>query len=390
MDSEAAAKLRVRSVLGKACILLAGVVFSLALAEGLLRLVVGWLPVETQQLIKDGPRHQGIGHPYLGHLHTPQHAFTLAGRDFNAVHHVDANGFRNPWPWPDHADIVVIGDSLAFGQGVADEQAWPALLARSLSHSRLVNLGLIGAGPQQYLRLYETFGKPLAPNVLLVGLFLRNDFWDADMFDRWIASGVGGNYMIWRNYGRPRRIAGMRGRLRWNAHLMAKESYLFNLLHEVWRVGKSTHQPEPTVFHLADGTQLQLLPGDLASKTLGAQPERPEFQLVLGALQQMHSIATANGTRMLVVLQPSKEEVYLPLLGEAPPDPGAPLRQALDGLGVAYLDLTLPFRQQAAAGERLFFEVDGHPNVAGYALIAELVLAHLKNNAEVYAVKDSG
>jgi lysophospholipase L1-like esterase len=390
MRSESDPKLYIRLAIGRVCLLLGGVVFSLVLVEGLLRLVVGCLPTETQQLIQDGPRHQGIGHPYIGHLHTPQHAFTLAGRDFKAVHHVDGLGFRNSWPWPEQAEIAVLGDSLTFGQGVADDQAWPAVLARSLPHRHVVNLGLIGAGPQQYLRIYETFGIPLSPKVLLVGLFLRNDFWDADLFDRWLNSGVGGNYMVWRNYGRPRRIASIRGKVGWNSHLLAKESYLFNLLHEVWGVGKRTPQPEPTVFRLADGTQLQLLPDDLASKTVGAQADRPEFQLVLQALQRIQSIATANGTHPLVILQPSKEEVYLPLLGQDPPDPSAPLRQALDHLGLAYLDLTLAFRQRAAAGERLFFEVDGHPNAAGYALIAELVLGHLKNRDALYTLKDSG
>ena len=40
---------------------------------------------------------------------------------------------------------------VTFGQGVNDEQAWPAILARAFPTSRIINLGLIGAGPQQYL-----------------------------------------------------------------------------------------------------------------------------------------------------------------------------------------------------------------------------------------------
>ena len=33
---------------------------------------------------------------------------------------------------------------------------------------------------------------------------------------------------------------------------------------------------------------------------------------------------------------------------------------------------------------------DGYPSARGYALTAELVLAHLKNNAERYGLKDLG
>jgi hypothetical protein len=62
--------------------------------------------------------------------------------------------------------------------GVEDSAAWPAILDRALPRLRVINLGLIGAGPQQYLRVYKTFGLQLRPRLLLVGLFVGNDFWD--------------------------------------------------------------------------------------------------------------------------------------------------------------------------------------------------------------------
>jgi hypothetical protein len=36
--------------------------------------------------------------------------------------------------------------------------------------------------------------------------------------------------------------------------------------------------------------------------------------------------------------------------------------------------------------ERLFFEVDGHPNATGDALIARLVLSHLEQNGSQYGL----
>jgi hypothetical protein len=112
------------------------------------------------------------------------------------------------------------------------------------------------------------------------------------------------------------------------------------------------------------------------------------FDITVEALQRLHSIASTNGTNVLIVLQPSKEEVYLPLMGEPAPDPGSHFRAALDELRIPYLNLLPGFRSRAEKGEILFFEVDGHPNARGYALTAELVLAHLKNNAGVYGLKD--
>jgi hypothetical protein len=47
--------------------------------------------------------------------------------------------------------------------------------------------------------------------------------------------------------------------------------------------------------------------------------------------------------------------------------------------GLPYLDLTPQFQARARQGERLFFEIDGHPNAAGYRLIAEVVLDYLRD-----------
>jgi hypothetical protein len=377
------------------CLFLASVVLSVVVGEGLLQLFPGLAPEAVRQLVEDGPSNQGVSHPYIGHLHTPNKTFVLSGTDFKATHHTDGYGFRNAWPWPERAEIVTVGDSVTFGQAVDDEHAWPAILARSLSRSRVINLGLIGAGPQQYLRVYETFGRKLDPKVVLVGFFARNDFWDDEMFDRWLASGVGRNYMVWRNFGRPRRVSfsleqpvkSMLDVLRWNHALLSRSSYLYTMLLHARGAVKKWRPAEVKVFELPDGTRMQLFPNDFANKTAGSQPDHHVFRLTLEALERIQSTARANGTHVLVIFQPSKEEVYLPLLGELPPDPISQLKAALEKAGIRYLDTTPVFRKRAEAGEKLFFEVDGHPNETGYALIADTVLAHLKTNAKKYGLK---
>lgn len=378
-----------------ACLLLGvSVVFSLAVAEGILRLGLGVLPLEIHKRIQASPNNLGVEHPYIGHLHKPHSTGVLSGRDFTAVHHTDGFGFRNAWPWPKRAEIVVVGDSVTFGYGVEDTKAWPALLAHSLPQSPVINLGLIGAGPQQYLRVYETFGVKLHPKVLLVGFWTRNDFWDADLFDRWSKSGVGGNYMVWRDFGRPKKtgfdpqepVGSLIKTLRWRIPLLARSSYLYNLLLEVRSTARTWSPSEVRTFQFSDGSRVRLYPGDFVRKIEGARPERREFSLALRALQRMQSIADENRTHLLIVLQPSKEEVYVPLLGEAIPDASRPLRVALKKLGISFLDLTPIFRARAAQGERLYFETDGHPDARGYALIAEGILAHLRENAKRYGL----
>ena len=379
----------VRSV-GGAMLLSVSLTFSLVLVEGLLRVFPGLLSLEVLKEIQDDPRRKGISHPYIGHLHTPNHTGSIWGSDFKATYHTDGYGFRNAWPWPKQAEIVVLGDSLVFGYGVEDQEVWPALLGRALPQLRVMNLGLIGAGPQQYLRVYETFGMSLSPKLLLIGLFLDNDFWDAGLFDRWSQSGVGGNYMVWRDFDRDNQAGfDMFAPISSIQRIFARNSYLYHVLHHARNTYRSWSASEPHILRFADGSRLYLRPSNLASNMTRAEPDQPEFQLVLQALARIQALARENGTHVLLVFQPGREEAYMSLLGEAAPDPGRHLRAALDGLDIDYLDLGPPFRQRAAAGERLFFEADNHPNRRGYRLIAQEVLAYLNREAITYGLDGS-
>src|SRR5262249_39527933 len=140
------------------------------------------------------------------------------------------------------------------------------------------------------------------------------------------------------------------------------------------------------VFQAANGIQLQLQPKAFYADTELAKGGNPVFEMVVGSLDRIASLARQNGTTTLIVFLPSKEEVYLPLLGELPPDRASPLQEVLEQRNVPYLDLLPEFRARAARGEVLYFEVDGHPNARGYALIAELVISHLKKHAKDYGL----
>jgi hypothetical protein len=389
-----------RPPLSSILLVVASIVFTMALAEAILRFVPGLLSVELRQIVQANPDNSGVTHPYIGYLHTPNNTLVIAGRDFHATNRTDGFGFHNAWPWPERAEIVTVGDSVTFGYGVEDDQAWPALVAKALPQDRLVNLGLIGAGPQQYLRVYETFGAKLHPKLLLVGFLVRNDFWDAAMFDRWLKSGAQANYMVWRDFGRPRstslRINQPFGdfaiSLLWRCHLPATKSHLYNLLHYARRHIKTwlLSRPPESAVQAPDGTRLELALADFVDKTGEARPGYRPFDIAVEALQRLYSTARVNGTDVLIILQPSKEEVYLAPSGEPDPDPGSPLRIKLGELGIRYLDLLPDFRSRAAKGEVLFFETDGHPNARGYALTAELVLAYLQNNAKIYGLSQAG
>lgn len=371
-----------------------GVVFSVMALEVLVRLGSGWLKPELRALVQLNPANYGVAHPYIGHLHTPHSSFVISGQDFEAVHHVDGLGFRNRWPWPERAEIVVVGDSVAFGYTAPDGQGWPAQLEAGLGGPRVVNLSLVGAGPQQYLRIFETFGVKLRPKLLLVGVWAANDFGDAVTFDSWERSGVGGNDMVWRDFGRPEPrplsfrdpIASLEGIFRQHLYPLLRRSQLYNLLWALrggWfrGAGGGSDGGSTITMPFPDGGRLQLSAGP---RDAAGRSDRREFQLLLKSLLRLNEIAQAQGTRTLMVLQPAKEEVYLPLVSSQSLDLTEDLRRAFDHHGIEYLDLRLPMREAAKAGARLFREVDGHPNEAGYALIAQLVQRHVEQHKTAY------
>jgi lysophospholipase L1-like esterase len=355
-------------------------ILALGAAEGLLRGFPALMPVEVQIALEERPETQFIHQAYIGHLQPPNGTLDIRTSDFEIRYPIDAHGFNNADPWPAKADIVAVGDSLTFGYGVAPDEAWPTLIARELPDGRVINLGLIGAGPQQHLRVYETFGVPLEPKILLIGFFLANDFWDAEMFDTWLKSGVDGNYMAWRDFrGDPCDPTAFLGDA-------LRGTYLYTWAHFVREVYRNWRAGEPKDVQLADGSHVKLRPDHLAKMTAYIKPGNPIFERSLAALDRINAIATSHGTQVIVVLQPSKEETYLPLLDGTPADPGAPLRAALQARGIEYLDLLPVFREHAATGAKLFFELDGHPNAEGYRLTAEGILAHLKSNAAEYGL----
>jgi hypothetical protein len=257
---------------------------------------------------------------------------------------------------------------------VEDHEAWTALIQSVLPQVRVLNLGLIGGAPQQYLRIYETFGIALRPKVLLVGIFLGNDLWDAQRFHDWWAAGGKGAFP---EFGSSETAPGVLG---WAVRTL-KDFYLVALLQDLRASYRSGQVFSGRTIELAPGERLQLVPNILAQMAAYARPERPEFSLIVETIERIQTLATQHQTHCVILFFPSKEEVYLPLLNEKTPDLAAPFIPELEKRHIAYVNLGPLFRERALSRQKLFFEVDGHPNARGYAVIAEAVLQYLKDHA---------
>ncbi|HJT22447.1 MAG TPA: hypothetical protein VJ746_18385 [Nitrospira sp.] len=79
--------------------------------------------------------------------------------------------------------IVALGDSFAWGSGATYDEAFLTLLEGRLqtehAGAEVINLGLIGYQPEEYLALLKSHGLAYDPDVVLVNFFVGNDFMPA-------------------------------------------------------------------------------------------------------------------------------------------------------------------------------------------------------------------
>jgi lysophospholipase L1-like esterase len=371
-----------KSTVSSLVLLGASLMLGLGAAEACLRVFPELLPEEAQLRLHWQSVNQPVsrGDPYLGHVFPPNHLGRIErfGGDFAFTFTTDEHGFRNPSPWPRRADIVVVGDSMAFGYGVGDDETWTALLADQLRGSPIINLGLVGAAPQQYLRIYETYGRGLQPALVLFCLFPGNDVGDAGLFDRWVKAGSQGNYL-------KRRFAIQKDKAGPSIQHLLQQSYLVSFLRYTRK--NAVSRVSARTIDFPDGCRLHIVPTFYAEIERQTKPDHPNFRMVLGTVEQARALAEQNGSQLLVLLMPTKEEVYLPLLDDERASAIAPFVAAFDEAGIPYLDLTPHLQARARQGERLFFEIDGHPNAAGHRLIAEVILDHLRRHPQRHHLK---
>ncbi len=346
----------------------AGIVF-LGIAEVALRLFPQLMPEEARIRMHwqgvGGPDawfERAVEDPKIGYLYKANDTKTISRGDFSFTYTTDANGFRNEGPPPEHADVVAVGDSMAFGYGVADEEVWTKLIDERNDAFSIYNLGLIGGAPLQYLRILEQYGLPLDPRLVVLVLFPGNDINDEMQFRRWLNEGSGTPFMQWEAEARQDR-----GIL----ETITNTSYVAAFLRAAMRSLRSDLSNSTITFD--DGSRLQLAPTVYQNQARFLEPGNENFALVIASLEQAREVTQQSGAELLVVLMPTKEEIYLPSVGQEAPGFTASFERALSGEGFDVIDLTPELIAVAESEPPLYFEVDGHPNGRGYQIIADIV-----------------
>lgn len=365
-------------------------------------------------LVQGGPPDIHRSSDHLGHELVPDLDFVHLwdARESRSQIRINALGLRGrelPARVPGDFRILLLGDSYTFGYGVGDDETFAQVLESSLNGGReapatryvVINAGVSGYGTTHELLQFETKGRDLRPDLVVLNLFVGNDLQDNLCLE----------YLSLRSHGRPpcfsleddvlREVPlGGRPRRRTPATLSVIErirlslgrSELFDV---VSQRGARILGSNPWLVRLLYSVGAEIHPGYLPHVVGGWYvPEHADrgWKLTQSLLRRLHGDVLETGARLAVVIIPSRTQV-LPrlfevsrvLYADSPParefirDPWRPQRLLtafLDDKGIPSLDLG-PEIAAYESVEDLYFPIISHWNHDGHRLAARAVLQFL-------------
>ncbi|HET9209341.1 MAG TPA: GDSL-type esterase/lipase family protein [Thermoanaerobaculia bacterium] len=340
---------------------------SLLIAEAAVRLVrpQAVMTVSRGLYVPDPPRRYRLQPGFRG---------TVSNRvEFDTRVAINREGLRGPEIGPKSPGtlrVLVLGDSFAFGVGAQSDETYPARLQEILRargiRAEVLNAGAPGYGVPDETAWYERWGKPLAPDVVLVTVFIGNDLQDAVPGPKPMA--VDGALVM------PGERSGSLSRwLYYHSQLfvLIKNSSLGASLRRL--LGRpepleTRQQREEFDLYAREGTSEMVRQG-------AAETERAVARLA----------ADAGGARVQAVVIPSLIQVdphrWQANLRRFGLDPARYDRtrpnQIFEGIfarhNIPVLDLTEPFSAALARGQKIYYSIDQHLTPAGYRLAAERI-----------------
>lgn len=317
-------------VLSRAVPILAGVLIAIALAE---------VAVRGLRLVEYPPRlHQ----PDTTNVYVMRPGFR-GKTSYGIPIRVNAVGARGPEiSLPKRRRtfrILLLGDSIAFGSGIREEDSFAALLVRALNaredgmRYEVVNFGTSGYNAAQERNLLRMKAPALEPDLVLVASFSN----DIDPF----------------------RVAGQidpRQRLL----VQIKETIRENL------------RLYPFLHGRLQRLRQRFAPSSADAPTLSA--ESPGFDEAIAALTEIRDLAAKAGARTLVVLIPKLEG----LSGDYPLTRfDADFLAACAARDILAVNLLAYFRGEDPS--RLWLRPDdGHPNERGHEILARGIYAEME------------
>ncbi|TMB21279.1 MAG: hypothetical protein E6J71_08430 [Deltaproteobacteria bacterium] len=265
-----------------------------------------------------------------------------------------------PRPRPGVHRVLVLGDSVVFGQGLSEDEALPAALERRLGATGAGPYEVLNAGVQGYdavaeVRLLETLD--LAPEIVVVGTSLN----DYDVAPQYSPLGILTRKDL------DRRAPSLTDRSEFLTLLRWIGGYLRGQLGSQL-MARAPGFPPPVALTEAGRGVARLV--EQMHLRFYHDPEPAYWNRLRAAYADFARSAAEHQVRLLVAIFPESYQV-----GRPDPDltPQRRLLEICGEAGLRCLDLQPIF---AAAGGDLFADTQ-HPNARGHAVAAEAIAAAL-------------
>ncbi|GEM_PF-1099175 len=156
--------------------------FGLLLVGGVLILICAGLLLESdnKELVepdnkkKNWGTHQTKFDKELGWTHIPNHTFVQGGIRYST----NSLGFRSPELDPSKKKILLVGDSVAYGGFVEQDETMAHYLEKKLDGHQVLNLSVPGYGVDQYYFRIKKHIASLKPKLVIVVIGTGQDLYD--------------------------------------------------------------------------------------------------------------------------------------------------------------------------------------------------------------------
>lgn len=286
---------------------------------------------------------------YLGHVITPNLDIIIYNADKLPVQvtTIDYKGIGLRDDKIENPYIVVIGDSHAFGLAVNESDLWVNMLEKKID-KEVANMGIGSYGFVQEERMIEKYALELKPEIIL-WQFSANDYLESYRFTnrnlnltyfnlkQFLINNIAIAKFVWAKLGSIK-------------HDAAIVEYNDNNLSFVF---------EPYSFlNQADINEEIRIGEDFSKK----------------ALVRAKKLADDNSIKLIIVIIPSKEEIYFNLTNNYQMNS---MRNFCIELGLNCIDMTEEFSTQAKMYKQLYFRKDAHLNPFGNEVLADYLYGQL-------------
>jgi hypothetical protein len=274
------------------------------------------------------------------------------------------------------ADLVVVGDSIVFGTLAEEREIFTTLMRRDTGWN-VLNLGIPSGCPCDYNLMLDAVRREIPPPPR--GVFYA-------IFANDLMEGTCGPARLDRLFireGAYRRDAGLR--LRRARERLFQHSVAYQFLKRMLTFRQLAMGGEP-VPYAKDGWTFAFAPTAWWKPLIEPYFSPENRAAVLRNTVEGKRIAQEWGSPFCAVLIPFKEQIY----ARGVPAAYDPLFDAaydavasdLQAAGVPVLDLRPAFRHAAASGQKLFWTLDGHLSTEGHRLVADALLARVREGIE--------